>query len=632
MATQQGMNGVDVCAMIAELRGILPLWVDKVYQFDGKIIGIRLNGEGHARHRFLIEPGRRAHLTRTLPEPPKNPPPFAMLLRKYLSGGKVLATKQHGLQRIFWFEIGKGEHSYHLVVELFDEGNIILTDREFRIIKPLTHHRFKDRDVIPDAAYAFSGRSAVRPTLEEFTTFLKGEQRDLVRALAVGFMLGGTYAEFICREAGADKSMPASGADAGKLYNAYCALIDRIEHGRDPVITRSGCHPFTFGNEEILRQFTRFNEALEAYFPTEVARPVKKASKPKPAKEEVIRRHQEEALKKFGQRIARCERQVAAIYENYQTVAEIIKTLDAASRSRSWQEIEKILRADRKGPAGKITAVFPADAAVEIDLAEKVKIFVHETVEGNLSRYYDEMKKFKRKKEGALAAMQREVPRRSPKKAQITPMKKHWYHRFRWFVTSDGALVLGGRNADQNEELVKKYMEGGDTFVHADVHGASVVVVKGKTEKMDEVVQFAASYSGAWRSGHFSADVYAAKPGQVSKTPESGEFVSRGSFIVRGERTYFRDVPLGIAIGLQLAGEATVIGGPPSAVVNRAIVRVGLKPGQFEQNDVAKKVLRIIREQLSEEEKKALKPVLNTEAVAACVPPGGSDIMVENES
>ena len=39
-------------------------------------------------------------------------------------------------------------------------------------------------------------------------------------------------------------------------------------------------------------------------------------------------------------------------------------------------------------------------------------------------------------------------------------MKKLWYHRFRWFVTSDGVVVLGGRDASQNEELVKKYMGG----------------------------------------------------------------------------------------------------------------------------------------------------------------------------
>ena len=145
-------------------------------------------------------------------------------------------------------------------------------------------------------------------------------------------------------------------------------------------------------------------------------------------------------------------------------------------------------------------------------------------------------------------------------------MKKLWYHRFRWFITSDGIVVLGGRDASQNEELVKKYMAGGDLFVHADVHGASVVIVKGKTEHMDEVAQFAASYSGAWRSGHVSADVYSALPTQVSKTPESGEFVSRGSFIVRGERTYYRNVPLAVGIGLMLEPNAAVIGGPPSAI------------------------------------------------------------------
>ena len=86
--------------------------------------------------------------------------------------------------------------------------------------------------------------------------------------------------------------------------------------------------------------------------------------------------------------------------------------------------------------------------------------------------------------------------------------------------------------------------------MHADIHGASVVIVKGRTEKMDEVAQFAASYSGAWRSGHFSADVYSAQPDQVSKTPQAGEFVARGSFIVRGERTYYRNIPLAVGIGL----------------------------------------------------------------------------------
>ncbi len=223
--------------------------------------------------------------------------------------------------------------------------------------------------------------------------------------------------------------------------------------------------------------------------------------------------------------------------------------------------------------------------------------------------------------------MAKPLPKKKAVRHDIVAMKKLWYHRFRWFITSDGVVVLGGRDASQNEELVKKYMAGGDLFVHAEVHGASVVIVKGKTERMDEVAQFAASYSGAWRSGHFSADVYSALPNQVSKTPQSGEFVSRGSFIVRGERTYYRNVPVAVGIALVIEPAAAVIGGPPSAIKGRGKVYVELKPGQFEPNDVAKKVLRIMRDRITDDEEKALKGVLNTEKVAAFVPPGGSDIL-----
>ncbi len=174
-------------------------------------------------------------------------------------------------------------------------------------------------------------------------------------------------------------------------------------------------------------------------------------------------------------------------------------------------------------------------------------------------------------------------------------------------------------------------MAGGDLFVHADVHGASVVIVKGKTEHMDEVAQFAASYSGAWRSGHFSADVFSVLPPQVSKTPETGEFVSRGSFIVRGERTWYRNVPLSVGIGLMLEPNAAVIGGPPSVIKGKCKAYNELKPGQFEPNDISKKMLRLLKGKISEDEEKALKGILNTDTVAAFVPPGGSDIVGQHE-
>ena len=630
MATTQGMSGIDLRAVTGELESKLPLWIDKVYQFESRTLGIRLNGENHARYLLLIEAGRRAHLVSAFPDAPKNPPQFAMFLRKYISGGKVLAIRQYGLERILTFEIGKGEATYRLIIELFDEGNVILTDEAGKIVKPLRHHRFKDRDIVPGAIYSMSETD---PTGSEdaLTSTLATDDRDLVRALAVACMLGGTYAEYVCRTAGIDKSLPAKEADPKAVYAAIRELLDRVQKSVRPVVSAKSCEPVALTDKagpegSTDKPCTGYSAALETFYPMTKAEKVKVAARPKLSEEERIHKYQEAAIKKFDEKIKKNEELVNAIYENYQFVAQVISSLDAASKQLSWQEIERHLKGTVSADARKIVAFYPGEAAVSVDIGKTVKIFVHESVEQNAGRYYDTIKKFKKKKEGALIAMKTVRPKKKTVHRTLVPLKKLWYHRFRWFVTSDGVVVLGGRDASQNEELVKKYMTGGDLFLHADVHGASVILVKGKTEKMDEVAQFAASYSGAWRSGHFSADVFSVRPDQVSKTPESGEYISRGSFIIRGERTYYRDVPLAVGIGLVLEPQAAVIGGPPEVIRSRTKTVVEIRPGQFEPNDVAKKVLRSLKEHIAPEEQKLLKGILNTESVAAFVPPGGSDI------
>jgi len=627
MATTQGMSGVDLLAVTAELREHLPLWINKIYQYDNKMLSIRLNGEEHAKYHLLIESGRRLHLATVLPDPPKNPPSFAMLLRKYLEGGRVLEIRQQGLQRVVTLVIGKRDTTLYLVIELFDEGNIILCDDQFTIIKPLWHHRFKDREVIPGVTYTYSGSSESVPDPEALKAMLATSDRDVVRTLAVGCMLGGQYAEEVCTRAGIPKELPAMEADPIVIDTALKGLFSRVSSERDPVVTAKGAWPVVLAEMTPTGHHPTFSEALEAVYPLVVKHegPQKKAPIPR---EERIRHQQEAALKSFDRKIAQNKAIVDLIYENYTLVNDVIKTLDQASRKRSWQDIGAMLKESDNEVARQIAGVHPAEAAVDLLLdGKKVLIHVHESIEVNLERYYALMKKYKKKHDGAVVAMEKPVTKKVSTKVHLTPMKKKWYHRFRWFFTSDNCLVLGGRDAGQNEELVKRYMEGGDTFVHADVHGASVVIVKGKTERMDEVAQFAASYSGAWRSGHFSADVYAARPDQVSKTPEAGEFVARGSFIVRGERTYYRSVPLGVAIGYQTEPNAAVIGGPVGAVESRTKLRVLLKPGPFEPNDIAKKVLRNLRETIPDGDWKGLKTVLNTEQVAGYVPPGGSEIV-----
>jgi hypothetical protein len=256
----------------------------------------------------------------------------------------------------------------------------------------------------------------------------------------------------------------------------------------------------------------------------------------------------------------------------------------------------------------------------------------------NAQDYYDKVKKFTKKREGALKAiedtrkaMEKKAASKAAKagKKLQASRKKHWYDRFRWFVSSDGFLVVGGRDADTNEEIFKKYMEKRDTVFHTQTPGAPLTVVKAGKEDvpestLNEAAQFAVSYSSLWKAGHSSGDCYWIKAEQVTKTPESGEYVRKGAFVIRGERNYFRDVPLGVAVGLELKGETRVIGGPVSAIRKHGDYILEVTPGAFNQNDISKKIYRIYADELGDP--RFVKQIASPDQVAMMVPPGESDL------
>ena len=61
--------------------------------------------------------------------------------------------------------------------------------------------------------------------------------------------------------------------------------------------------------------------------------------------------------------------------------------------------------------------------------------------------------------------------------------KRFWFEKFNWFITTENYLILSGRDAQQNDILIKRYMKKGDIYVHADVHGASSCIIKNPSGK-----------------------------------------------------------------------------------------------------------------------------------------------------
>jgi predicted ribosome quality control (RQC) complex YloA/Tae2 family protein len=247
----------------------------------------------------------------------------------------------------------------------------------------------------------------------------------------------------------------------------------------------------------------------------------------------------------------------------------------------------------------------------------------------NAAEYYERGKKAKQKSAGALTALEEsrrklgEVEQKIREAEALKTAKpteaveelvkrkvkrKEWYEKFRWFTSSDGFLVVAGKDAVSNEVLVKKYAGAEDAVFHADVSGAPFVVVKTEDkapseQALREAGEFAAALSRAWREGAGSTDVYWVKPSQLTKSGPSGEYVPHGAFAVSGKRNWMRNVPLKLAIGVVEGEKTRFVGGAVEAVKAKTQAYVTLVPGDLAGKEFLKQILQALMQKLPKEQR-----------------------------
>tara|TARA_Y100000768_G_scaffold378095_1_gene352116 strand:+ start:44 stop:1522 length:1479 start_codon:yes stop_codon:yes gene_type:complete len=134
-------------------------------------------------------------------------------------------------------------------------------------------------------------------------------------------------------------------------------------------------------------------------------------------------------------------------------------------------------------------------------------------------------------------------------------IKNRWFQQYRWFYTSNNHLVICGKNSTQNEEIVKKHMTSNDIYMHSTVSGCGSTIIKKSNDKditpsdLEQSASFLICFSNAWKD-KTPDSVFWVKSEQVSKTPPTGEYIQKGSFIIRGERNfiYRTELQLGCCI------------------------------------------------------------------------------------
>lgn len=656
---KENMTSIDLAAILNELNKIKDAKTEKSYQLTKNELLIKFYHYEEGKKNLMIEAGKRIHFTNYPRPAPQRPPDFPMVLRKYTKGGNVREFKQHNLDRVIELEIEK-ENKYKLIFELFGKGNVILCDDKKKIINALRHEEFKDRKIKKGKKYKFppSGLNPLKLKKEDFKEILDESKTDIVRTIATEMNLGGLYAEEICSRANVEKNKPISDLEKEEINSVFQSikkLMNKIKKGNlDPHIVYEKDQmidvlPIKLQKyrKNKKKKYESFNKALDEFFSKREINEVEEKKENKFQKRlnslKARKKGQLSTAKQYEKDYEDGIRKGDLIYEYFKQLNELLTTINDAREKYSWEEIKnKIKEAKEKeiGYTDLIKFIKENKAKIITELGnEEVELDIRKSLTENATQKYEEAKKKKRKAKGARKAAketQKEIKKVESKgkesfEARETPQKKiknkeKWYDKYRWFKSSDDMLVVGGRNATQNEEIVKKHMQKGDLFFHSQIEGGAATVVKSEGKKIPETTKkeaakFAACNSEAWKN-YYSADVYQVSPEQVTKTPESGEYIEKGSFVIRGDRKYYRNQKLEYAVGLEIRELTRIIGGPPSAIKVHATYYKEIMPGDQERGKISQKMMEYIKKESKPEEEKIVSKLVTPDEIERFFPPG----------
>ena len=648
---QRQLSSFDINVIVSELQKLVGCQVDKIYQISRNEILIRIkNIENKEKYTIYVRNSELIAVTRKEFEKPTRPSTFAMTLRKYLSNGRITDISQHEFDRIIKFKIGKKEGEYSLVLEFFSNGNIILVDPDGKIIIPLIRQTWRDRKVKGREAYT-PPPPQINPfnlTLDRFTDLIKNSDSDLVRTLAVSLNLSGAIAEEICTRANVDKKIKIKDIDNETIEKTYESLVGFLELFKnqkfEPVFVKKDgviidILPFKFESYKDVdfEKTSSLIEGLEEFIKVEKKGMVKKESPTDKLVGKLQRQlnQQKETIKKFEEQIEQKKFEGDLIYLNFQDVEALLNEIKQALELKDKEkEIERINKKE-------IVKIFdPTDNLLIINLKDtigkkyEVKISFRKSVAENAEKAYDDLKKLKSKLKGAKKSIERtgmEIES-ALKKKEIENKKSEgkiekkehlfWFERYRWFISSDSNIIIGGKDAKSNDLIVKKYLKEGDRYAHADIQGAPSIIIKSKDFKgesldisentLEEACIFAASFSKAWKQ-FAEAQAYWVLPEQVSKTAQSGEFVPRGGFIIRGKRNH-KQCKLELAIGsIEIDNQKKIMCGPVNAIKKHSERYVIFVPGSIKKNDFAKKLSKAFD--------------VGSDSIDRILPPGGISII-----
>ncbi|WP_457556668.1 ribosome rescue protein RqcH [Candidatus Harpocratesius sp.] len=701
---KKNISNIDLTILAHELNEILlDGFISNIYEIetDRRILLLKCRSKSGPQ-KIIIDTTQRINITHYDYPVPKFPSQFILSLRKFMKGRRITKIYQYHLDRILIIELGSKEGSaWKFIIEFFGGGNFILVNGENQVIIAQHYKKYRNREILPKRDYSFPesrGIDVINLDENQFLEIIRKQSGQIVRNLARSFNMGGYLAEEICLRANIDKKEDISKLPDSALNEIYQSIREIIENLKNFKITPYVVKSNT--NEDVLIRFEpfkmklfsefsiqpteSFNEALDLFFSAIDSNVLFSGEiekvKNQLSKSEKILLQQQKKIKESAELRQKSLEYGHLIYQYLPQIDNLISIIMNKKREEdySWDLIhEKLIQGKKMGIAECqiYERIFPKEVKLLVNLeGHEFKLDLKKNAVENADEIYQRAKKAKKKIIGAKKALEntkRKVEQQkeerviteSQKAMLIKRPKLRWYEKFRWFISSDNFLIVGGRDASSNEKLFNSHMNKNDLFFHTDVRGAAVCLIK-NDENMEipqttikETGQFAACYSSAWKQGWGNADIYYVFPEQVSKTPKSGEYLKKGSFVINGKKNYLEKPFLEISIGVKLVPIENstqnkdedvsfensdenkeekqyfpqVVSAPESAFKNKGILYVKIRPdkGGKKVSDLAKEIRSIFISKADDKFKPWIR-LTSLNDLIRTIPPGNAVIVKKN--
>lgn len=589
-----------------------------------------------------IMPGQRIHFSTSEPLS-RDIDNFAKYLRAHVRGCRILGVDQPWWERIVVLKTSWRDKILAHYVEIVPRGLWIITDQDARILYSSRFEEFKDRVIKQGVSYQPPPQRGIPPwnTSELRTSLAKG--RDLVRGVVSEWGLPGYIAEEILHRAGLlsyknKKPSEISNSDLSQLIVEYQNIAREASEGGGFLIrSESGLELFTAYRPRLfidiyeyeIKTLGSIDEATDVYF-TEYEAKLEEEEKRRELEKEIESwrnriREQEKLIEEYEKEYEYISKILDLIYTNYSYLSEIHECARRVVKTKSWDSIKECNMEKYNPSTGSLYIKFDGQE-VELSIIETLdkQILDLEKRKGEVEKKISRAREVLAELQSNLARSEEEVKIRIHAK----PSPRFWYEKFRWSITRNDFIVVAGKDASQNEVLVKKHLRDKDIFLHADIHGApaTILLLDSKEpgiEDIEDAAVIAACYSRAWRAGYSYVDVYWVRGEQVSKTPPSGEYIGKGAFMIYGKREYLRK-PLLLGIGLRLFCDeiygdyVKIYVGSPELVREKTISYVIIAPGELDANTAT----RIIHSKLVEKAlvKTGVKYTIDDQAVTMALP------------